>query len=174
MNSEMQLQQLQQRLERLEAARSISACMHEYMHLCDQLDAGFDLDPLLALFTEDAIWEGRGKRYAGTFGRCEGATAVREMFVKYTRPPAHFRLNVHFLTSERIRVQSEDEALGDWVLLQTATFADGCSQLSSARLEVRFRHEAGDWKICHFQTESLFNRPVEMPWDDPKPLPVPE
>jgi ketosteroid isomerase-like protein len=174
MDIDVRLNQLQQRLERLEAARSISACMHEYMHLCDHLDAGFDLDPLLALFTEDAIWEGRGKRYAGTFGRCEGATAVRDMFAKYTRPPAHFGLNVHFLTSERINVDSETEALGEWVLLQTATFADGRSQLSSARLEVRFRQQAGAWRISHFQTESLFNRPVATPWDDPKPLPVPE
>lgn len=169
-----ELEQLRQRVSALEAARDVSACLHEYMQLCDYLNEGFDLDPLMALFTEDAIWEGRGKRYAATFGRREGRDAIRDMFVKYTLPPAHFTLNVHFLTSEKVSVQSETEAEGTWVLLQTATFADGRSQLSSALLNVHFRREEGHWKIAHFCTTSRFNRPVQTPWDNPQPLPVPE
>jgi ketosteroid isomerase-like protein len=169
-----ELEQLRQRVGALEAAREVSACLHEYMQLCDYLDEGFDLDPLLALFTEDAVWEGQGKRYAATFGRREGSAAIRAMFAKYTLPPAHFVLNVHFLTSEKVEVRSEHEAQGTWVLLQTATFADGRSQLSSALLNVRFRKEEGRWKIAHFCTTSRFNRPVQTPWDNPQPLPVPE
>jgi ketosteroid isomerase-like protein len=169
-----ELEQLRQRVFALEAARNVSACLHEYMQLCDYLNEGFDLDPLMALFTEDAIWEGKGKRYAATFGRREGREAIRDMFVKYTLPPAHFALNVHFLTSEKVNVQSETEAEGTWVLLQTATFTDGRSQLSSALLNVRFRWEDGRWKIAHFCTTSRFNRPVQTPWDNPQPLPVPE
>ena len=169
-----ELEQLRRRVSALEAAREVSACLHEYMQLCDYLDEGFDLDPLLALFTEDAVWEGQGKRYAATFGRREGSAAIRAMFVKYTLPPAHFVLNVHFLTSEKVEVRSEHEAQGTWVLLQTATFADGRSQLGSALLNVRFRKEEGRWKIAHFCTTSRFNRPVQTPWDNPQPLPVPE
>ncbi len=169
-----ELEQLRQRVNALEAAREISACLHEYMQLCDYLDEGFDLDPLMALFTEDAIWEGKGKRYAATFGRREGRESVRAMFEKYTQPPAHFALNVHFLTSEKVCVHNETEAEGSWVLLQTATFADGRSQLSSALLNVQFRQEDGRWKIAHFCTTSRFNRPVDTPWDNPQPLPVPE
>ena len=56
-----ELEQLRQRVFALEAARDVSACLHEYMQLCDYLNEGFDLDPLMALFTEDAIWEGKGK-----------------------------------------------------------------------------------------------------------------
>lgn len=169
-----ELEQLRQRVSALEAAREVSACLHEYMQLCDYLDEGFDLDPLLALFTEDAVWEGQGKRYAATFGRREGSAAIRSMFAKYTLPPAHFVLNVHFLTSEKVEVRSASEAEGTWVLLQTATFADGRSQLGSALLNVRFRKEEGRWKIAHFCTTSRFNRPVQSPWDNPQPLPVPE
>lgn len=168
-----ELEQLRQRLSALEAAREVSACLHEYMQLCDYLDEGFDLEPLLALFTEDAIWEGKGKRYAATFGRREGREAIRAMFAKYTLPPVHFALNVHFLTSEKVDVHSESDAEGTWVLLQTATFADGRSQLSSALLNVRFRREDGRWKIAHFCTTSRFNRPVSTAWDCPQPLPVP-
>ncbi|MBA4501572.1 nuclear transport factor 2 family protein [Marinobacterium marinum] len=169
-----ELEQLRRRVNALEAAREVSACLHEYMQLCDYLDEGFDLEPLVALFTADAIWEGRGQRYAATFGRREGREAVRAMFEQYTRPPAHFALNVHFLTSEKVDVESENDAAGTWVLLQTATFADGRSQLSSALLDVRFRREGGKWKIAHFCTTSRFNRPVHTPWDNPQPLPVPE
>lgn len=169
-----ELEQLRQRVRALEAAREVSACLHQYMQLCDYLDEGGDLDPLMALFTKDAIWEGKGKRYAATFGRREGREAIRDMFEKYTLPPAHFALNVHFLSSEKVDVHSETEAEGIWVLLQTATFADGRSQLSSALLNVHFRQEEGRWKIAHFCTTSRFNRPVQTPWDCPQPLPVPE
>jgi hypothetical protein len=113
------------RIEKLEAAREVSSVLHSYMQLCDGLDEGMDLNPLIDLFTEDAIWEGKGKRYENTFGKREGINAIREMFEKYTLPPAHFSLNVHFLTSEKVDVRSEIEAEGTWVLLQTATFADG-------------------------------------------------
>ena len=171
--SEMsELQQLRRRVEALESARAVSACLHEYMQLCDYLDEGFDLEPLLALFTEDAVWEGLGPRYAGSFGRREGREAIRAMFEKYTLPPAHFALNVHFLTSEKVVVQGE-RAQGNWVLLQTSTYADGRSQLSCALLQVGFRCEQGVWRIAHFTTTSRFNRPVETPWDNPRPLPVP-
>ena len=167
------LEDLQRRLAALEAEKAVSACMNRYMFLCDQLDAGFDLQTLMALFTDDAIWEGRGKRYGKSFGRHEGSQAIADMFAKYTRPPAHFVTNVHFLTSECIEVQ-EAHARGSWVLLQTSTFSSGKSQLSSARLTVDFRVQKGQWLISHFRTESLFNRPVETPWDQPADLPVPE
>lgn len=161
------------RLEALEAEKAVRACMNRYMALCDDLDEGFDLAPLMDLFTEDAVWEGTG-RYATTFGRQEGRDAIRGMFAKYTVPPAHFRLNVHFLTSEEIAVTG-GEALGQWVLLQTSTFASGASQLSSARLTVRFARCAdGTWRMAHFQTRRLFSRPVSAPWEAAADLPVPE
>ena len=173
MTDQALLEQMQAKLQRFEDEHSVRACMNRYMYLCDNLDAGFDLDPLMDLFTEDAVWQGKGKRYGATFGAHEGAEKIRAMFAKYTKPPAHFETNVHFLTSELIDV-SGDQAQGSWVLLQTSTFSDGRSQLSSARLTVEFRREGSAWKMSHFQTESLFNRPVKTPWDQPADLPVPE
>ncbi|WP_299183261.1 nuclear transport factor 2 family protein [uncultured Neptuniibacter sp.] len=169
----VELSSLLERLTLLESEKAVRACMNRYMYLCDNLDVGFDLDELMALFTEEAIWEGRGKRYGKSFGQHVGQAAIRSMFAKYTQPPAHFDTNVHFLTSELISVEG-DEAQGSWVLLQTSTFSSGKSQLSSARLSVRFQRENGSWKMSHFQTESLFNRPVKTPWDQPADLPVPE
>lgn len=169
-----ELDHLYKRIAVLEAAQEVSACLHDYMQQCDYLDVGTDLSPLVELFTEDAIWEGRGKRYASTFGRLKGREAIKTMFAKYTQPPAHFALNVHFLTSEKVHVTHEEQASGTWILLQTSTYADGRSQLSCALLNVQFRKEDERWKISHFCTTSRFNRPVQTSWDNAQELPVPK
>ncbi|EZH81760.1 polyketide cyclase [Ectopseudomonas composti] len=162
---------LEVRLHQLESERAVRACMNRYMVLCDALDAGTPLDELAGLFTHDAIWEGKGAKYAKSFGGYRGREAIRAMFAGYMTEPAHFALNVHFLCSELIRVEGE-EASGSWVMLQTSTFASGASHLNAARLTVRFREEQGVWRMAHFQTENLFGRPVEA-WNSDAHLPVP-
>lgn len=162
---------LEARLQRLEGEHAVRTCMNRYMVLCDALDAHTPLDELAGLFTVDAIWEGKGAKYAKSFGGYQGREAIRAMFAGYMTEPAHFALNVHFLCSELIRVEG-DEASGSWVMLQTSTFASGASHLNAARLTVRFREEGGVWRMAHFQTENLFGRPVEA-WNSDAHLPVP-
>ncbi len=164
-------QSLDARLRQLESESAVRACMNRYMVLCDALDARTPLDELAGLFTADAIWEGKGAKYAKSFGGYRGREAIRAMFAGYMTEPAHFALNVHFLCSELIRVEG-DEASGSWVMLQTSTFASGASHLNAARLTVRFREEEGVWRMAHFQTENLFGRPVEA-WNSDAHLPVP-
>lgn len=164
-------QSLDARLRQLESENAVRACMNRYMVLCDALDARTPLDELAGLFTADAIWEGKGAKYAKSFGGYRGREAIRAMFAGYMSEPAHFALNVHFLCSELIRVEG-DEASGSWVMLQTSTFASGASHLNAARLTVRFREEEGAWRMAHFQTENLFGRPVEA-WNSDAHLPVP-
>lgn len=165
--------QLQNRLARLEAEQAIRGCMNRYMVLCDQLGIDSPLDELMGLFAADAIWEGIGNKYAGTFGRLSGQPAIRQMFAKYMVEPAHFALNVHFLTSELIRLEAGDAATGSWVMLQTSTFSSGESHLNAARLTVDFRCDAGIWRMTHFRTENLFSRPVDH-WNAAALLPVPK
>ncbi len=162
---------LEARLHQLESENAVRACMNRYMVLCDALDARTPLDELAGLFTADAIWEGKGAKYAKSFGGYQGREAIRAMFAGYMTEPAHFALNVHFLCSELIRVEG-DEASGSWVMLQTSTFASGGSHLNAARLTVRFREEQGVWRMAHFQTENLFGRPVDA-WNSDAHLPVP-
>lgn len=164
-------QSLEARLRQLESESAVRACMNRYMALCDALDARTPLDELVGLFTADAIWEGKGAKYAKHFGGYQGREAIRAMFACYMTEPAYFALNVHFLCSELIRVEG-DEASGSWVMLQTSTFANGTSHLNAARLTVRFREEEGTWRMAHFQTENLFGRPVEA-WNSDARLPVP-
>lgn len=165
------LAEMAKRLQQLEAEHAVRACMNRYMVLCDALDAHSPLDELAGLFTRDAVWEGKGARYAKSFGGYQGREAIAQMFATYRVEPAHFALNVHFLTSELIAVNGS-EALGSWVMLQTSTFASGASHLNAARLTVRFAQEQGQWRMAHFQTENLFGRPVNS-WNSDAPLPVP-
>ena len=173
MSLDQRLKWLADRVSVLESEKAISAVMHQYMRLCDQLTVGFDLAPLLSLFTEDAVWEGKGEKYEKTFGRIEGRQAIEKMFVKYTRPPAHFALNIHFLSNELIKVQGV-QGQGQWLLLQPSTFANHTSQLSCARIDADFVQTVHGWKISRFQTESMFNRPMNAPWNSAMSQPVPE
>lgn len=162
---------LEARLRQLESENAVRACMNRYMVLCDALDARTPLDELAELFSADAIWEGKGAKYAQSFGGYRGREVIRAMFAGYMTEPAHFALNVHFLCSELIHVEG-DEASGSWVMLQTSTFASGASHLNAARLTVKFREEEGTWRMAHFQTENLFSRPVDT-WNSSAHLPVP-
>ncbi|MND80597.1 SnoaL-like domain protein [compost metagenome] len=166
------VQELEKRLRYFESQQAVRACMNRYMELCDALDANTPLDELAGLFTREAVWEGKGAKYAKSFGGYRGREAIRAMFATYMKPPAHFALNVHFLTSELIEVAG-DQATGSWVMLQTSTFSSQSSHLNAARLTVRFAQEEGQWRMSHFQTENLFGRPVSA-WNSEAPLPVPD
>lgn len=171
MSSHAHLPTLEQRLDQLESENAIRACMNRYMVLCDELGVHSPLDELAGLFTTEAIWEGKGARYQNSFGGYHGREAIKAMFATYMVEPAHFALNVHFLTSELIQVRGDD-ADASWVMLQTSTFASGASHLNSARLTVRFAREQGQWRMARFQTENLFSRPVDS-WNSAEHLPVP-
>lgn len=173
MSKEITIELLQSRLSMLEDEKRIRECMNHYMHLCDMLTVGFPLDELLLLFTPDAVWEGKGSRYVDAFGRHQGREAIAEMFAKYTTPPAHFSLNIHVLGNELINVEG-DTAHGSWLLVQPSSFSSGSSQLSCARINAIFKRSDERWLIDHFQTENLFTRRMQEPWDQSAPLPVPE
>jgi hypothetical protein len=159
------------RLDHLEAEREIRRVMMRYMELCDHLDAATPMDELGSLFASDAVWAGKGARYEAALGGHHGRDAIVAMLDKYRRPQPHFVMNAHFLSSETILVVGERGA-GSWMMLQTSTYADGRSDLRSARLEVEFSLEDGRWRISRFETENLFSRPVDR-WNDPAPVPVP-
>ncbi len=171
-DAEQIVEKLLHRVARLEAEREIRAVMMRYMELCDRLDASTPMDELGALFAIDARWVGKGARYGKAFGGHEGRAAIVAMLDAYRGPAPHFALNAHFLGSETIAVDG-DRATGNWMMLQTSTYADGRSDLRSARLDVQFAVEEGRWRISRFETENLFSRPVDR-WDDPAEVPVPD
>ncbi|WP_195818688.1 nuclear transport factor 2 family protein [Roseobacter sp. MH60115] len=151
---------LSTRVARLEAERQIRAALSEYMYICDRLDWDTDLAALGALFTKDAVWRGRGDRYARDFGERKGRKAIVDWLGTFCTDPPHFAMNAHFLSSERIDVADDKTARGRWLMLQTPTFHDGQSLLMAAELHVTFAHEDDAWRISVFETTNLYTRAV--------------
>ena len=164
------LDALTARLDRLEAESAIRVVLVRYMEMCDRLDASTDLIELGNLFAADATWVGTGARYAAEFGEMRGRSAIVAMIARYCTETPHFAMNAHFLTSESIEVDGE-VACGGWVMLQTSTYADGKSDLRSARLLVYFARADGRWRISRFATENIFSRAIDR-WDDPASVTV--
>jgi len=147
---------LLQRLETLEGESQVRRLMARYMDLCDVPRAETQVHELAQLFTVDAIWEGVGSQTAQTFGQHRGRDAVAAFVGGYLPPSDHFRLNLHYLTSESIVVDGSG-AQGQWIMQQISTYADGRNELFGTRLNIDFRHVDGIWLIAHFRTQRLFN-----------------
>jgi len=147
---------LLQRLATLEGESQVRRLMARYMDLCDVPRALTQVRELAELFSEDAIWEGVGSQTAQTFGQHQGREAIAAFVGGYLPPSEHFRLNLHYLTSESIVVDGST-ARGQWIMQQICTYADGRSELFGTRLNVDFRCVDGAWLIAHFRTQRLFN-----------------
>jgi len=168
-----EISELRRRVSVLEAESGVRRVLARYMEICDCLGPSTSMDELGALFCADAVWEGRGGKYADTFGGHRGREAIVRFLNSYREPMPHFSSNAHFLTSEQVRADG-DRASGTWVMLQTPTFSDGSAFLLAARLHVDFRREDEGWRIYRFATTNLFSRPVERGWNAAIPLPVPQ
>ncbi len=69
MTDKVNIAEIIERLERLEAHNAIRNCINRYMEICDELNANTDLYELMNLFDQDCIWEGIGDKYSKSFGR---------------------------------------------------------------------------------------------------------
>lgn len=147
---------LLQRLATLEGESQVRRLMARYMDLCDVPRAVTHVRELAELFCIDAVWEGVGSVTAQTFGQHRGREAVAAFVGGYLPPSEHFRLNLHYLTSESIRVDG-NTARGQWIMQQISTYAEGRSELFGTRLNIDFRCVDGVWLIAHFRTQRLFN-----------------
>jgi hypothetical protein len=161
-----------ERLDQLESENAIRSLVATYFDYCDRLHELASLDEFAALFTEDAVWTGKGTRYTSALGTHHGRIAIIAMLGHYRGPPPHFALNAHFLCSEKVCVHGE-HAHGRWLMLQTSSYTAGGADLRAARLNLEFERVNECWRIKRFETENLFSRPVDR-WDDPAPVPTPE
>ncbi|WP_249978149.1 nuclear transport factor 2 family protein [Vreelandella olivaria] len=166
-------QRLVERVDTLEAEAEIRRLQARYMFLCDtplpEYGVKSDeqrIDHIMALYAEDAVWEGVGEYYDGQFGRLEGSAAIRRHFEQFwgQEKDPKLLLNVHYLTSEQIHVQGES-ATGQWVHCQPWIFSDGSSLLRSSRLNNAFRKQGdGRWLITRTRTENVFVAPLTEGW----------
>jgi len=148
---------LLQRLATLEGESQVRRLMARYMDLCDVPRTVTLVSELAELFCSDAVWEGVGSVTAQTFGQHRGREAIAAFVGGFLPPSEHFRLNLHYLTSESILVDG-NSARGQWIMQQVSTYADGRSELFGTRLNIDFRCVDDVWLIAHFRTQRLFNK----------------
>lgn len=158
------LDDLTARIEVLEAEAEIRRVQARYMFLCDTPCPEFGvaddterIDAIMALYAEDAVWEGVGEYYDGQFGRARGHAAIRRHFEQFWSPDRRPRLvlNAHYLTSEQIHVAGP-QADGQWIHMQPWLFDDGSAILRSSRLNNSFRRVGRRWLITRTRTENVF------------------
>lgn len=153
----LNMTELSRRLEVLEGESQVRRLMARYMDLCDVPRAPVARSELAELFSEDAVWEGIGTHTAQTFGHHQGREAIAAFVISYLPPSPHFKVNLHFLTSESIRVDGQT-ARGQWIMQQLSTYAEGRTELFGTRLDIDFRQIDGRWQISHFRTQRLFQK----------------
>jgi hypothetical protein len=149
---------VQARLDRLEAERQIAHVMYRYVHACDEIK---DAETIASFFTEDAVWEGRGR--FEEFGATVGREAIREMFVEN---PTILPFTAHFLANPVIGLSQEGrDGWGQWHTLEAATLRDGAAQVwIIARYDNDFTLVADDWKIKHIRYTDTCVAPYEEGW----------
>lgn len=152
------LEQLQHRLDRLEAERRIAHVMYRYIHACDEQK---NAELISSMFTEDAIWEGTG-RFA-EFGQTIGRAAIREMFVEN---PVMLPFTAHFLANPIVGLSMDGtRGWGKWHCLESATLRGGSAQVwIAAWYDNDFERVDGDWKIQHLRFDGTFVTPYEDGW----------
>jgi SnoaL-like domain len=161
MKSSHGIEDVLNRVAALEAEHAVRKVITQYMTLGDVPAMHFDPQAVQTLFTDEAIWEGRGVPYRAKFGCLKGHASIADMLRSYLPPNVHFMMNLHFLTSETIEVNGAS-ANGRWIMLQTSMYANGTAEMISARLDVDFTCVAEDniWRMSHFRTERLWSAPT--------------
>ena len=144
-------ERLVRRLADIEAIRQLK---HRYCGLCD---AGYDADPLAALFTEDAVWDG------GPIGMHEGREAIRRFF---QGSPNRVPWALHMVTNPIIEVDG-DTATGQWYLWEPLVYAlPGGDQAwwMSARYDDRYRRTPDGWKFERVAITMKLLAPYDRGW----------
>ena len=137
------------RLEDIEAIRRLKA---RYCFACDD---GYDVETLVELFTEDAVWDG------GALGVAVGLEKIRRFF---ERTPEVMPFAVHMVMNPRIEIDG-DTATGAWYLFQAATYApDGTALWGSARYDEDYVRTDDGWKFKSLRLTSHFWTPFDQGW----------
>lgn len=140
----MELEDLLNRMTRLEDIEAIKQLVARYCEICDYED--YNTDALLDLFTEDATWD-------ASFAKVKGHEAIRELFSEF--PKAIIRVQ-HIVANPQIEVDG-DRAKGSWYLISAGEKIDGTMTKWPeifARYHQDYVKQNGEWKICHLRVES--------------------
>ena len=137
----MDLEKLAERIARLEDIEAIKQLKARYCSICDD-----DHDPerITSVFSDDAIWEGRG------IGRAEGHAAIRELFKGFQRS---ISFSQHMVVNPIIEVNGA-QAHAVWYFFGPFTMREGNqAKWLTARYHEDYVKANGEWKIKHLRVK---------------------
>ena len=148
----MSLEELERRVKVLEDIEDIKRLKASYCAYCDD---NYDVDNIVNLFVEDAVWDG------GMRGKYEGRQEIRGFFIN---APKRLPFAVHMVLNPIIQVDG-DTAKGTWYLLQACIYADGDQAVwGSARYDEEYVRVNGEWKFRNLKLTSFFWTPFDQGW----------
>lgn len=153
----MSLQDLEKRIQRLEDIEEIRLLKHEYCAACDDKH---NADRILAIFTEDGIWDG-GK----TFGRAEGHAEIYDLFHNHHKD--NVLVSQHNVMNERIDVHEDGvTANATWYIMAPLKVQPGNRIWCIGRYEEEYVKVDGKWKIKKLNAceEDGIICPYEIGW----------
>lgn len=135
---------------------AIKQLKHTYCGLCDD---NYAADPLAALFTEDAVWDG------GPIGSHEGREAIRTFFQGSS---ARVPFALHLVTNPVIEVDG-DTATGKWYLWEPLVYALPGGQEAwwmSARYDDTYRRTPDGWRFQRVKITMRMLAPYAKGWGE--------
>jgi hypothetical protein len=150
--------QLADRVERLEAIKSVSHLLYRYVYIADKVK---DADLIAECFVEDALWEGVGQ--VSEF-KAVGRREIRDMF--HGVFTTYLPFTAHWVTNQVITLSRDgSRAYGQWHILEAANLKDNCAQVwLVAWYDNEFVKVGEDWKISHVRLVETFICPYEEGW----------
>lgn len=134
------LSRLEQRVAKLEAVEEIRHLKLRYGQLCD---AGYPVEPILEMFTDDAVWDG-----GETFGAFHGKDEIRRFFQGIDD---EVDFAVHYMIGDAVVVDDDlVHARGTWHMFEAATMrVDSVPEAMwlAAVYDDRYRREGGRWRF---------------------------
>lgn len=147
------------RLARLEAERDICALMADYLRRVDLRES---IDSIGELFTEDAVWEAQG--FLAEFGTTQGRSALEQMFAGL---PASLSYTAHFATNPSVVVDDDlVTARGSWHTLELATTTTTPVEqvVMVAWYDNNFALVDGLWRMSHVRFKDTAVFPYTEGW----------
>jgi uncharacterized protein (TIGR02246 family) len=138
--------------ELLDAEVAIRQVMTAYMDACDRHDP----EDVVALFTEDAVWEDPADPSATLLG----LEAIRSSYAEAT---TRLTFCVHYLTNERIAVEG-DRAVAQWSYFEPAINRGTVAVWTAGRYSIDFRKVHNRWYFSRFRLSAQLAAPYADGW----------
>ncbi len=144
-----ELEELRNRVERLEYRNQISELISAYAIACDE----HDIPRLEGLFTEDAVFDTPSGLMVA-----HGRRAIADMFIKVLgiRGPGYHWTHDHFI---RVDPEDSDSATG-LVLSHAETTPHNRPSLAAMKYEDQYRRESGRWRFAKRVLSFLYYVPA--------------